>query len=68
MEKSAKEGSFSKPGSSNPSSKLTEDEVRAIKQKPKSVSNREIAEKYGVSHVTISRIRSGKAWVHVRAR
>lgn len=49
--------------------KLTEDEVREIKSAPVSgplrASNYRLARKYGVSDVTISRIRRGTTWRHV---
>lgn len=50
-------------GSRNFKSKLTEQEVIDILLSP--LSQREIAEKYGISQSLVSRIRSRKLWRHV---
>jgi hypothetical protein len=47
-------------------SKLTDDEVRAIKASP-DVSQKVLAEKYGVAPTHIWRIRAGKSWAHIVA-
>lgn len=54
-------------GSENPISKLDEENVWAIRAflKHKIHSQKAIAESYGVSEMTISRIANGKTWKHV---
>lgn len=56
-----KHGAF--PGSKNPSSKLTEQDVLDIRSMPG--PNRLIAEKYGVSKYTIDEIRTRATWKHI---
>lgn len=54
-------------GSNNANAKLNEGKVRAIKmllRKPK-ISQRRIAQVFGVSEVTIHHILVGKTWKHV---
>lgn len=50
-------------GESHRSAKLTEDDVRAIRQDIRSC--RKIASQYGVDSKTISSVKSGKSWKHV---
>ena len=50
-------------GEKNGNSKLTEDEVRAIRADSR--SNAAVAETYSVSAMVISKIRRRKAWTHV---
>lgn len=52
-------------GSDNPNGELTEEDIKEIRQFPKSVSNREIAEAYGVSTSTIGCILRKETWNHV---
>lgn len=52
-------------GSRNPCAKLTEMDVREIKQSP--LSTHQLAEEYGVHRATIQRIINGKIWTHVIA-
>ena len=69
-------------GSELPHSKLTEDDVRLIRQlvaertelvrrarqlrdESRKLSNRHIAEKFGVTSRTIERLLSGEQWGHV---
>jgi hypothetical protein len=51
------------PGESNPSAKLTEQQVLEIRSLPG--PNRKIAAQYGVSKCTIDEIRSGRTWRHL---
>lgn len=53
-------------GSQQVSSKLTENQVRDIKNHFKNHSTRKIAKIYGVGQVTIMRIKSGTHWTHVK--
>lgn len=46
-------------------SSLNTVQVKEIKMAPKVVTNKTLAEKYGVNQTTISNIRSGKTWAHV---
>jgi hypothetical protein len=50
-------------GETHPNSKLTEDDVRAIRAAKG--TQREIAAQYGVSQVAINHIRTRKTWKHV---
>ena len=53
-------------GANNPNSKLTEDDVRAIRQKKvEGVTHSVLAEEYGVTKTTISQIYNRKLWAHV---
>lgn len=53
-------------GEKNPQSKLTEDQVRHIRsQDLKSVTRSELADMYGVTVTTISKVRTGKRWASV---
>jgi len=48
-------------------SKLTEDDVRAIRARKKlGVSSRQLAKEYGVYPSTIARVASGRNWKHVK--
>jgi len=54
-------------GTSNPTSKLTEENVLEIRHRLcKGQTNREIAKVYGVSNSTISQINTRKIWKHVK--
>jgi len=44
--------------------KLTEDQVRSIKYH-ETGTNKSVGQRYGVSDVSISKIRNGKVWRHV---
>lgn len=44
--------------------KLSEDDVRSIRQQGKRTSH-DVAEQYGVSAVLIQQIRKGKVWKHI---
>ena len=60
------EAGRSTKGETNPSAKLTELEVREIKELLKTcMKQADIARRYGVSQVQISRINTGKKWSHV---
>lgn len=50
-------------GSANPEAKLTDDDVRLIKNSPESASA--IARKLGVSFSLVCRIRRGERWSHI---
>jgi hypothetical protein len=52
-------------GSRHGCSKLSEDDVLAIKDSAKTLSGVSAAKLYGVSKATVSMIRSGKTWRHV---
>jgi len=64
-----------KRGEDLPQSRLTDDDVRAIRQlisersellrQARELSNRKIAEKFGVHFRTIDRIATGETWGHV---
>lgn len=56
----------SRKGSKHMGSKLTEDQVRAIRKEDKSISNIALGHKYGVTNVIISGIRRGVSWKHVK--
>ena len=51
-------------GIKNPSAKLTEDDVRAIRKDHR--PQRELAKIYSVDQALIQRIRAGKLWRHVK--
>lgn len=53
----------SQRGVSNGSSKLSDDDVRAIRKDDR--TNREIAKDFGVSHTTIGNIKNNQFWKHV---
>ena len=53
----------SKPGIENPSARLTEDDVRAIRLSEERVAV--LAPRYGVSKVTIYAIRKRQLWPHI---
>lgn len=62
-------------GSQLPHAKLTESDVRIIRQliehrqslrdQANQITNQKLAEKFGVHHRTIDRISSGESWGHV---
>ena len=53
-------------GAKNPNAKLTEDDVRTIRQRiADGASHATLAAEYGVSKTTISFIRNRKLWAHV---
>lgn len=51
-------------GQNNPQSKLTEDDVRAIRSDPR--THRQMADEYGVTASTIYYIRTRRTWRHVK--
>lgn len=54
-------------GARNPKARLTEEDVRAILAAPRTLgSGVELAARYGVGFNTISRIRRGVYWRHIR--
>ena len=54
-------------GETNGSSKLTEAQVREIKEKSaQGIASRKIAKEYGVTKTLILYIRSGRLWSHVK--
>lgn len=56
-----------KPGETNPAAKLRDVDVRSIRRLLVSGwTQREIAERFNVSQQTISNIKSGKRWRHVK--
>ena len=59
---------ISLPGSNNPSSVLTDDDVREIRRRVRvdGVSRTQIAKEFGVSQPLISQIVIGRAWKHLR--
>jgi hypothetical protein len=50
-------------GTKNAKARLTEDNVRAIRSA--SGTLHEIAERFGVKHAIIGKIRTKKAWTHI---
>jgi len=53
-------------GSKHPNSKLTEDEVRAMRRlASEGSSQRELGDRYGVTHAYVGRIIRREAWAHV---
>ena len=46
--------------------KLTAAKVRAIRKSPKSVTNAELARKFGVSAPAVAAARAGETWKHVQ--
>lgn len=54
-------------GEPHPSAKLTDDAVRAIRASysPGLISQRDLAELFGVTQQMIARILTGRAWAHV---
>ena len=57
-------GLTSAVGERNGRARLTENDVRAIRQSPKKVS--ELASTYGVSETSIRAVRTGRRWSHVQ--
>lgn len=53
-------------GERNGNSKLTGEKVRAIRFSKGKITQRELAEIYGVDRTTIARIQGEKTWVHVK--
>lgn len=53
-------------GSKKWNAKLTEDQVRKIKEQHAFLSSEAVARMYGVSGASIRQIRDGRAWAHVR--
>ena len=51
-------------GEKHPAARLTEDDVRRIRTRPK--KQRELAEEYGVALSTIANIQVGNQWAHVK--
>lgn len=60
-------GGLPRPGSSNPSATLDENEVRVIRKRyvQEKITQRELAELFGVNQVTISDIIIRKTWTHI---
>ena len=59
--------SFAHRGSKNNSAKLTEEQVKEIKTMLKcGTSGRDVSKLFGVTEAMISRIKLGKAWLHVK--
>jgi len=56
------------PGSRNHNTKLTEDDVREIRRlySQKEITQQELAQKYGVSKLTMHRILRELSWSHVK--
>lgn len=55
-------------GSSNPSSRLSEEQITEIKLLiGKGLTSRDIGKQYGVSKTTILRIKTGETWKHIEA-
>lgn len=52
-------------GTDHPSARLTEDEVRTIRESSDSSTQAELAKEFGVSSSTISGIIRGRIWKHV---
>lgn len=52
-------------GSANVAAKLTEEQAAAIKRDHPDLSNREVAELYGVAKCVAGHIRTGRSWAHV---
>ncbi len=52
-------------GTENPRAKLTDDDVRKIRSLIGVMSQRQIAKKFGVSQMIVSRIHRGQLWGHV---
>ena len=50
-------------GESHGNRKLTEEQVRDIRSSAE--KTKVLSERYGITYVTVQRIRSGKAWAHV---
>lgn len=53
-------------GTTHPKAKLTDEQVRSIKETDSSVSNPELAERFGVTNAAIWWIRTGQTWKHIR--
>lgn len=55
-------------GSAHPSAKITEEQVREIKQliKERKLTQGEIAARYGADRTTVANIKAGKSWGHVK--
>jgi len=58
---------FNQKGENNNNSKLTENEVREIKEllKRKELLVREIARRYDVNAISVRRIKNRKSWRHI---
>lgn len=69
MNDKKKDGTQNK-GESQGSSKLTEVQVREIRQKyiPREYTQKKLAEEYGVTHDQISRIINNKYWKHLNPK
>ena len=52
-------------GSRHNKAKFSDDQIADIRQSPSSISNKELASQYGVSHSTIHRIRTYRLWKHL---
>jgi hypothetical protein len=52
-------------GAANPTAKLTDDQVRSIRQRRPAVRLRDLAKEYGVTITNISHIARRKTWRHI---
>lgn len=60
-------GAHKRPGELNPKSKMTDEQVREVKRRISlGENNTQIAGSLSVHHSTISQIRVGKTWKHIR--
>ena len=57
---------FCKRGVDLPQSKLTEDDVRDIRKNVKGLTDKQQAEKYNMSSVSIYKIRKYERWSHIQ--
>jgi len=67
LEKSLKNkecGTDGKPGEQNGNAKLTEDDIRAMRLS--TLSNRTLANIYGIHWATVSKIKKRQRWSHVK--
>jgi len=53
-------------GQANGNAKLTDEKVRAIKRSKGKITQRELAEIYGVTRSIIGKIQCGMLWSHVK--
>ena len=64
----AKKNDRIKVGTKRFGSKLSEDDVRYIKENPDRKTGKELSNIYNVSEPLISKIRTGKKWTHIKKR
>lgn len=53
-------------GEHNPSAKLTEDQVRNIKRLVQTLNDRDVSDLCGIPRPTVTAIRLGYRWGHIR--